>query len=372
VEDVRRVAREVLVPLAEAGEPGRVNRPLVRALGEHGLVAAALGLENGGTPSAVRLCAIREALALESPEAETAFALQGLGAHPILADGGLELVERWVPRVTSGEAVAAFALTEPEAGSDVAAVSLRAERDPAGWRLTGRKTWISNAPDADVYTLFARTTEGAGARGLTAFCVPGDAPGLSGRPLELLAPHAIGELEVDGVIVPDDHVLGDVDDGFKVAMWTLNLFRPSVGAGAVGMAQAALDAALAHTASRVAFGKPLREQQAVAHALAEAATRLEAARALVRSAAEAYDAGADDVVLRSAMAKLFATETAQQVVDAALQVHGAAGLEAGHLLERLYRHVRPLRIYEGASEIQREIVARELYRRDRGSGSDSG
>lgn len=360
---VRRIAREALAPLAEGGEHGRVNRRLVRALGEHGLVARALGLEDGGSLSAARLCAIREALAAESPEAETAFALQGLGVHPILANGAPDVVDRWVPPVAAGEAVAAFALTEAEAGSDVAAVSLRAERADGGWRLSGRKTWISNAPDADVYTLFARTTEGAGARGLTAFCVGGDAKGLSGRPLELLAPHAIGELELDGVAVADDHVLGAVDEGFKVAMRTLNLFRPSVGAGAVGMAQAALDAALEHTASRRAFGKPLREQQALAHALAEGATRLEAARALVRSAAEAYDEGADDVVLRSAMAKLFATETAQGVVDTALQVHGAAGLEAGHLLERLYRDVRPLRIYEGASEIQREIVARELYRR---------
>jgi acyl-CoA dehydrogenase len=367
-EGVRRIAREALVPLAEAGEHGRVNRPLVRALGEHGLVSAALGLE-GGELRAVRLCAIREALAVESPEAETAFALQALGVHPILANGSPELVDRWVATVAAGEAVAAFALTEAEAGSDVAAVSLRAERADGGWRLSGRKAWISNAPGADVYTLFARTTEGAGARGLTAFCVPGDAAGLSGRPVELLAPHALGELELDGVAVPDDHVLGEADGGFKVAMRTLNLFRPSVGAGAVGMAQAALDAALAHTSTRRAFGKPLREQQALAHALAEAATRLEAARALVRSAAEAYDAGAEDVILQAAMAKLFATETAQRVVDAALQAHGAAGLEAGHLLERLYRDVRPLRIYEGASEIQREIVARELYRRlDSGSG----
>jgi acyl-CoA dehydrogenase len=363
VLDVRRLAREVLAPLAAAGEHGRVNRPLVRALGEHGLVAGALGLAGCRSPSAERLCAIREALAVESPEAETAFALQGLGVHPILANGSPELVDRWVPAVAAGDAVAAFALTETEAGSDVAAVSLRAERVGDGWRLSGRKAWISNAPDADVYTLFARTTEGAGARGLTAFCVPGDAPGLSGRPVELLAPHPIGELELDAVGVPDDHVLGPVDGGFKVAMRTLNLFRPSVGAGAVGMAQAALEAALAHTTSRRAFGKALREQQAVAHTLADAATRLEAARALVRSAAEAHDAGAADVVLRSAMAKLFATETAQRVVDAALQVHGAAGLEAGHLLERLYRDVRPLRVYEGASEIQREIVARELYRR---------
>jgi alkylation response protein AidB-like acyl-CoA dehydrogenase len=224
------------------------------------------------------------------------------------------------------------------------------------------KKWISNAPDADVYTVFARTTPGAGSRGLTAFAVPGDSAGLSGRPLELVSPHAIGTLELDGVLVSDDGVLGEVDRGFGVAMRTLNLFRPSVGAGAVGMGQAALDAAVAYAGERQAFGQPLRGFQAVSHALAEMATRLEAARLLVHSAATAYDEEAPGVPKRSAMAKLFATETAQFVVDAAVQIHGAAALEEGHLLEHLYRDVRALRIYEGASEIQREIIARELYR----------
>jgi acyl-CoA dehydrogenase len=360
VDEVRRVAREVLAPLAHGGEPARVNRPLIRAIGEHGLLDPVLPLE--GQTSAVELCRIREAIAIESPEAETAFACQGLGTHPILAAGRPELASRWVRAVAAGEAVAAFALTEPEAGSDVAAVGLAAEREGSGWRLTGVKKWISNAPDADVYTVFARTTPGAGARGLTAFVVEGDAAGVSGKPLALLSPHPIGTLELDGVFVPDEAVLGEVDGGFNVAMGTLNVFRPSVGAGAVGMAQAALDAAVEHTQAREAFGKPLRDFQAVSHSLAEMATRLEAARALVSLAATAYDAGAPQVPKLSAMAKLFATETAQRVVDAAVQVHGAAALESGHLLERLYRDVRALRIYEGTSEIQREIVARELYR----------
>ena len=358
--DVRRLTREVLAPLARAGERGRVNRPLVRALGDHDLLAAVLPF--AARPSALELCRIREALATESTEAETAFALQGLGAHPILAHGRPETVERWIPGVVAGRSVAAFALTEPEAGSDVASVGLAAERARDGWRLTGTKTWISNAPDADLYTVFARTTPGAGARGLTAFAVPGDSDGLSGRPLTLVSPHAIGTLELDGVLVPDDAVLGDVDGGFRVAMETLNLFRPSVGAGAVGMAQAALDAAVEHGAARRAFGKALREFQAVSHSLAEMATRLEAARLLVTAAASAYDDGAPEVPKLSAMAKLYATETAQFVVDRAIQIHGAAALEEGHLLEHLYRDVRALRIYEGASEIQREIIARELYR----------
>jgi alkylation response protein AidB-like acyl-CoA dehydrogenase len=359
-EDVRRIARDVLAPLAHAGTPGRVNRALVRALGEHGLLEPVLPPD--GRTSARELCRIREALATESAEAETAFALQGLGTHPVVGAGRPEVAERWRQAVLAGEAVAAFALTEPQAGSDVAAVSLAAERDGNGWRLTGTKKWISNAPEADFYTVFARTTKDAGARGLTAFVVEANAEGLSGEPLTIVSPHAIGTLELDGVLVDDDARLGDVDAGFKVAMATLNVFRPSVGAGAVGMAQAALDAAVAHAAERVAFGKPLRDHQAVSHSLAEMATRLEAARALVSRAATAYDDGEPGVPKLSAMAKLFATETAQYVVDAAIQVHGAAALEQGHLLESLYRDVRSLRIYEGASEIQREIVARELYR----------
>jgi acyl-CoA dehydrogenase len=358
--DVRSVAREVLAPIVHGGTPGRVNRALVRALGEAGLLEPVLPRE--GPTSARELCRIREALATESAEVETVFACQGLGTHPVISAGSPELAERWRHAVVAGDAVAAFALTEPDAGSDVAAIALVAERDGPAWRLSGTKKWISNAPDADFYVVFARTTPGAAARGLTAFVVEGDAAGLSGEPLSIISPHAIGTLELDGVKVPDKARLGEVDGGFKVAMGTLNVFRPSVGAGAVGMAQAALDAAVAHADGRHAFGRPLREFQAVSHGLAEMATRLEAARTLVSRAAAAYDAGEPGVPKLSAMAKLYATETAQFVVDTAVQIHGAAALEQGHLLEGLYRDVRSLRIYEGTSEIQREIVARELYR----------
>jgi acyl-CoA dehydrogenase len=365
-DSARRVARDDLIPLAEAGEPGRVNRPLVRALGEHDLLPRLFPKSVGGSRedglSAVELCLLREAVAMESTAAETALAMQGLGGYPILRSGSEPVVKRWVPPIARGEAVAAFALTEPEHGSDAGALELRADRDGDGYRLTGEKAWISNAPDADVYTLFARTTLDAGSRGVTAFVVPGDAEGLSGEPIDLLAPHPIGRLELDGVRVPADHVLGEVDRGFRVAMGTLDLFRPSVGAFAVGMARAALEASLAHAAERRSFGKPIREHQAVSQLLAEIATRTEAARLMVYAAAHAYDSGAPDVTKRSAMAKLFATETAQWVVDAAVQVHGAAGLERGHLLEHLYRDVRAPRIYEGTSEIQREVIARELFR----------
>ena len=361
------MAVDVLAAVASAGDPGRVNRPLVKALAAHGLLPRLFPVRAGGTAerdvSALDLCLLREGLARGSTEGETALAMQGLGGYPILHSGREDVVLRWVPKIAGGEAVAAFALTEPGAGSDAAAVSLVAEPDGSGYRLTGEKSWISNAPDADVYVVFARTTRDAGAKGITAFVVPGDLPGVSGEPQELVSAHPIGRLVLDGVHVPAGHVLGQVDGGFGVAMRTLDLFRPSVGAFAVGMAQAALDAALDHAGVRETFGTTLKDHQAVGHLLAEMATRLEAARLLVYAAAAAYDAGSSRPAKASAMAKLFATETAQFVVDAAIQIHGAAALERGHLLEHLYRDVRAPRIYEGATEIQREIVARELYRR---------
>ncbi|GLV96046.1 acyl-CoA dehydrogenase [Streptomyces lavendulae subsp. lavendulae] len=353
---LRALSAERLRPLAEKGEPGRVNRPLLAALGELGL------LERVFASGALELCLLRESLAYGCTEAETALALQGLGAYPVLRAGSEAQRERWLPRVRSGRAVAAFALSEPGAGSDAAALALAAEPDPAGgWRLNGEKCWISNAPEADFYTVFARTGEGPGAKGVSAFLVPADREGLSGEPLDMLSPHPIGSLRFDGVPVGPEDLLGEPGRGFRVAMDTLNLFRPSVGAFAVGMARAALDATLAHTAGRTAFGGTLSDLQAVAHRVAEMATRTEAARLLVYAAAAAYDRGAADVPRRVAMAKLLATETAQYVVDHAVQLHGAVALRRGHLLEHLYREVRAPRIYEGASEVQRTIIAKELY-----------
>ncbi|MFF4148711.1 acyl-CoA dehydrogenase family protein [Streptomyces sp. NPDC001651] len=394
--ELRTLAAERLRPLAEKGEPGHVNRALVAELGQLGL------LERLFTSGAVDLCLMRESLAYACTEAETALALQGLGAHPVHAHGTPAQRDRWLPRVAEGTAIAAFALSEPAAGSDAAALELRAEAglevgleeaacrpaegleevpgeglvtDPlaaesapaaepdgtARWRLTGEKCWISNAPEADFYTVFARTTPGAGARGVTAFLVPADRPGLGGTSLDMLSPHPIGALTFDAVPVTADDVLGEIDRGFRVAMGTLNLFRPSVGAFAVGMARAALDATLAHTAERDAFGGKLKDLQTVAHQVAEMALRTEAARLMVYAAATAYDEGAEDVPKRAAMAKLLATETAQYVVDQAVQLHGARALRRGHLLEHLYREVRAPRVYEGASEVQRGIIAKELY-----------
>lgn len=366
---VRRLAADELVSIAAAGPPGRVNRPLVKALGAHGLLARLFPGVADGAPTrqaaALELCLLREALAAVSTDAETALALQGLGTYPILQSGSAAQVDRWVPAVAAGDAVAAFALTEPDAGSDAAALRLSAEPDGEGWRLTGAKLWISNAPDADVYSVFARTTADGGSRGVSAFAVPAERPGLTGEPLDLVSGHPIGRLTFDGVRVEPDELLGERDRGFAVAMQTLDLFRPSVGAFAVGMAQAALDAAVAHAGAREAFGGLLKDMQAVSHPLAEMATRIEAARLLVYRAAAGYDAGLPGVAARSAMAKLFATETAQYVVDAAIQIHGARALQRGHLLEHLYKDVRAPRIYEGASEVQRTIIARELYRQDR-------
>jgi len=365
VAQIRAVATDHLLAIAPVH--GAVNRPLLAALGEHGLLRGLFGGapdEPARDAAALQLCLLRETLATVTTEAETALALQGLGSYPILQSGSPALVERWIPAVVAGTAVAAFALSEPGAGSDAAALSLAATPDSDGsWRLHGEKTWISNAPEADVYSVFARTGPD-GSRGVTAFAVPGNADGLSGERLDMLAPHAIGHLEFDGVRVTGDDVLGEVGGGFAVAMRTLDLFRPSVGAFAVGMAQAALDAALDWALTREVYGDVLIRQQSVEHTLAEMATRTEAARLLVRAAASTYDEGAPaaQITRSAAMAKLFATETAQWVVDQAVQIHGARGVEQGHLLERLYREVRAPRIYEGASEVQRTIIGRGLVR----------
>jgi len=368
VERVRAHTIESLLPLT-SDSAGKVNRRLLAEMGRLGLLRDLFGGQPGEPPrdaAAMQLCLLRETIAAASPEAETALALQGLGSYPILQSGNQQTVERWMPGVVDGSVVAAFALSEPDAGSDAAALELRAEADGDGWRLSGEKMWISNAPQADVYTVFARTTPDAGARGVTAFAVAGDAAGLGGQHLDMLSAHPIGRLTFDGVPVTPTDVLGEVDRGFAVAMRTLDLFRPSVGAFAVGMGQAAIDATLTHVQSRQMYGGRLSEQQAAMHKLADLATRLQAARLLVYAAASTYDEGAGDrgeVSQSAAMAKLFATETAQDVVDGCVQLHGARALERGHLLEHLYRDVRAPRIYEGASEVQLSIIARQLLKR---------
>ncbi len=373
-DNTREICRTVLGPMVEQSPHGELNRPVIREMGAAGLIARLFPKSIGGVHdsevSAIDLCLLREALARENTAVETALAMQGLGSYPILQSGTPMIVDRWMPGVCAGSVIPAFAMTESTAGSDAAAMSLRAEAVPGGYRINGSKTWISNAPDADVYTVFARTSDD-GARGITAFCVAGGTEGLSGRAIDMLSPHPIGELTFDDVFVTDDEVLGVAGGGFKVAMQTLDLFRPSVGAFAVGMAQAALDATIAHTSQRQAFGGPLADLQAVAHKVASMAVSVHTARLSVREAARAYDrrglrsddgSPAEDLTLLSSMAKLHATEAAQLVIDAAVQLHGAAGLQRDHLMERLYRDVRAPRIYEGASEVQLTIISRALYR----------
>lgn len=349
-----------LVPIAEQGQAGRVNRDLVSSLGDAGMLERIFAETD---ITATELCEIRQGLARSCPEAETAFALQGLGGAPIHLSGGDAAKERWIPALRDGNAVAAFALTEEEAGSDAAALATRAEPDGDGFRITGEKTYISNAPDADVATVFARTTPEAGARGVSAFAVPIESEGVSGEPIEMLAPHPIGRWSFDGVYVPGDMLLGELDDGFAVAMQTLDLFRPSVGAFTLGMAEAALRIAVGHATTREAFGTTISEFQGVSHQLADVRVGIEAAEHLVYGAAAAYDAGDDEGLTgKAAMAKLFSTEIAQKAVDVAIQVLGARGLEADSTLSHLYKEVRAPRIYEGTSEIQRNIIARELFR----------
>jgi len=358
VEECERTGH-ALIEVAESGTRGRVNRELVRAIAGHGLFDRLFD-ESGVT--ATDLCAIRQGLARVCTEAETAFAVQGLGAIPIHLHASPELRDRAMPGIRRGESVAAFALTEPAAGSDAASLSTFAESDGDGFRITGEKTFISNAPDADVYTLFARTTEGAGARGVTAFVVTSDLDGLVGEPIEMLSPHPLGRIHLDGVYVPEGNVLGEVDHGFRVAMQTLDLFRPSVGAFALGMAEAALQVATGHATTRTAFGTPIADFQGISHQLANVRLDIEAAELLVYSAAAAHDDGdGESLTGKAAMAKLHATETAQRAVDTAIQVLGARGLQADSTLAHLYLEVRAPRIYEGTSEIQRNIIARELF-----------
>lgn len=305
------------------------------------------------------LCVLREEMAYRNAAADSLFAVQGLGSHPVLLAGSDAQKSRWLPKVAKGEALFAFALTEPEAGSDVGALSTTAERRGASWRLTGQKRFISNAGVATHYTVFARTAPGP--KGITAFVVPADATGFRvSRQMELMGEHPIGELQFDGCEVSDDARLGEEGQGMKLALSTLDIFRSTVGAAAVGMARRALDEALSYSKSRKQFGSPLSELSAVQALLADSAVELEASRLLVHQAALTKDQGQARVTYEAAVAKLFATEAAQRIVDRCLQVHGGNGVVKGAVVERLYRDVRALRIYEGASEVQRLVIARHL------------
>lgn len=337
-------------------------RRLVRALGEGGWLSATVPGEAGYDVRS--LCLARETLAYRDGLADFAFAMQGLGSGPIAMFGSDELKRRHLPRVAAGQAIAAFALSEPDAGSDAAAISTSAT--PAGpehVRLDGTKTWISNGGIADFYVVFARTGEAPGAKGVSAFLVEADTPGLEiAERIEVIAPHPLATLRFDGCRIPLANRLGPPGGGFKVAMATLDVFRSTVGAAALGLARRALDEALHRSSTRQLFGAPLADLQLTQGALADMATEVDAAALLVYRAAWTKDRGAARVTREAAMAKMFSTEAAQRVIDRAVQIFGGLGVRKGSKVEQLYREIRALRIYEGATEVQKVVIARETLR----------
>jgi acyl-CoA dehydrogenase len=342
-------------------------RRLVSLLGQDGFLAHVAPKEFGGAREQVQardLCSIREQLAWGSALADTMFAVQALGSYPILLAGTKEQKSRYLPPLAKGTAIAAFALTEPQAGSDVSSLETRAVRNGRGYRLKGVKHFISNAGIAQTHVVFASTDPEKKGKGITAFIVEAGVPGLILREkTKLLSPHPIGVLAFEDCAVPEGQRLGGEGEGLKIALRTLDTLRCTVGAAAVGLAQRALDESIRYSQHRRQFGRALCEFQATQIKLADMATELEASRLLVYRAAWANDHGGEDLPLKSAMAKLFATEAAQRIVDQAVQIHGGAGLVSGNPVERLYRDVRALRIYEGTSEIQKLVIARNLLKK---------
>jgi acyl-CoA dehydrogenase len=339
------------------------TRSLVRTLAGAGWVRHAVPAPFGDAPDRLdvrTLCLIRETLARHGGLLDFAFAMQGLGSGPISLFGSDALKRRYLPGVASGERVAAFAISEPEAGSDVAAMRTAARRDGDGFVIDGRKTWISNGGIADHYVVFCRFAE-AGDRGYVALMVDADNPGLRiENRLQVTAPHPLATLAFDGCRVPAEALVGEAGGGMRVALGTLDVFRSTVGAAALGFARRALDEAVRWVSEREAFGQPLAEFQLVRARIAEMALAIDTSALLVYRAAWARDAGADRVTREAAMAKLHATEAAQRVVDDAVQLLGARGVVAGSTVERLYREVRALRIYEGTSEIQKLVIAGQI------------
>ncbi len=353
----------------QVGETNTTSRAIVKCLAGAGLLdwtvpgaygtGRCAGLKAPSSMSLVSCCLVRETLARYCTNAELIFTIQGLGSGPISFSASEEQRRRYLPRIAAGELVAAFALTEPEGGSDVASLALSARRDGDHYVLNGRKAFISMAPDADIYSVFARTDQQAGSRGISAFIVENGTPGFDpGTRLDLLAPHAIANPVFTECRVPASNRIGDENAGFKIAMVTLDFFRTTVAASAVGLAQRALDEAIAYARRRHAFGKAIAEFQAIQLKLAAMATELAAARLLVYKAALTRDRGLKTrITLESSQAKLFATEAAQRIIDQAVQIHGGLGVVRGVEVERLYRVIRALRIYEGTNDLQHLVIA---------------
>ena len=335
-------------------------RMLVRELGAAGFLK--LCVADGDTRPDVRSLAIaRETLAYHSPIADFAFAMQGLGSGAISLFGTIEQKRDWLPRIASGEAIAAFAMTEPECGSDAANMQTSAMRDGNEWVIVGEKTYISNGGIADFYLTFARTGEGEGARGLSAFIVPAELVTVAER-IDVIAPHPLARLTYDNVRIPADAIVGEGGEGFRIGMETLNLFRVTVGAAALGFARRALDEALSFAGSRRLGTSTLADNAVTQEKLADMALMIDASALLIYRAAWQQDEGGMDNRRAAAMAKLHATEAGGRVIDMAVQMHGGAGVTRGVKVEELYRDIRALRIYEGASEVQRQIIARDLLK----------
>src|SRR5437762_1091519 len=362
---VAEFAERQIAPRA-SGDESDVDAALrgyVRLLVENDLLNYAVAAPN--EPFDLRaLCIIREELSYSSSLADLAFVLQGLGTYAISRAATEHVRDFWLSRARSGQAIAAFALTEPDAGSDVAALKTTAQREGDSYLINGRKRFISNAGVADFYTIFTRTgTREDGRAEISAFIVSARMPGLSmAERTEMIAAHPIGELDFKDCRVPAEDMIGNQGDGLRLALQTLDVFRASVGAAACGMARRALDESLLHAKARQQFGKPLTGHQLIQEKLADMATELDAARLLVSRAAYLKDTGAERSTREASEAKLFATEAAARIIDQAVQIHGGTGLVRGTVVERLYRDVRALRIYEGTSEIQKLVIANELLK----------
>jgi acyl-CoA dehydrogenase len=349
------------------GETDEVPDELRRSMANAGLFKNAIPVEYGGAGvSATRICLAREVLAGRYGPADVTLAMQGLGSYPIVLGGTEEQKQQYLPKVASGDYLTTFALTEPNAGSDVSNLETIATPVKGGYSLSGVKRFISNGYSADMAVIFAKTPTAEKTKNISAFVIKKGLPGFEvAARMDLMAAHDIVRFKLDRAFVPANDLLGEIGDGFKLAMATLDLMRMTVGAAAVGMAQKALNEALEYASNRVQFGLPIADQQGIKFKLAEMATKLEAARLLVYRAAIKKDRNAPDAGLAASMAKLYATEAAWSIIDQALQIHGGIGVMKGVAVERLYREIRPLRIYEGTTEIQKLIISRYLLKKMR-------
>jgi len=370
-QETRAFAQKEIAPMIDLFESGKGSpKKLIKAIGSQGLFRLLVPKKYGGIYDQVKslpLCVAREELARCYNYAGACIATQALAGVPIGLAANEEQKQQYLPNLGTGEYIGAFALTEPDAGSDAASISSRAERSGSGYVINGRKRFISNAGICNVYVVFAKTDPEQRSRGISAFLVDAETRGLKFKPLHILCYDVLGELTFERMEIDSSRLMGEENKGFEIAMKTLDVVRATVGAHAVGTAQAALDRALAYAKERVQFNKPIVKQQAIQFKLAEMAVQISAARLLVYQAASAKDNGEPDIPLKSSMAKLYATEIAQQVVDQALQIHGGNGvLVKEYPMERLYREVRSPRVYEGTSEIQKLIIANQLIKKSDG------